>query len=101
MNRQDVFEVINRERDFQDSLWPRDDHEAIGQYQWAAPHMLLLEEYVEGLRTKWKNSREELDCVREIAKIAAIAVRALEEIKYPAFDLLEQGLRDTAKTAGA
>jgi hypothetical protein len=93
MDRKDIFEVINRERDYEDGLWPRDDHEAVGQYKWVAPHMLLLEEYVGGMRTKWKNSRDELDCVREIAKIAAIAVRALEEVKYPAFNLLESGLR--------
>jgi hypothetical protein len=94
MKREDIFEVINRERDYQDSLWPRDDHEAIGQYQWSAPHLVLLEDYIAGARNKWRHSREESDVIREIAKIATIAVRALEEIKYPKFDLLEQGLRD-------
>lgn len=92
MNRQDIFEMIVRERTYQDTEWPRDEETAL-MYQFSAPHILLLEEYVSALRAMWKNSREEKDCVRMIAKIATIAVRALEEVERPDVNLLETGLR--------
>jgi hypothetical protein len=83
MDRQQVYEVINREREYQDSLWPRDDHEGVGQYKWVAPHMLLLEEYTEALRTKWKNSVGEEDCLREIeSSPLGCALRAMLDNWY-------------------
>lgn len=92
MNRTDVFEVINREREYQDTVWPRDEYRKT-MYKYSAPHVILLEKYVQQLRDDWVKSSTESNLTATIAKIATIAVRALEEIEFGAVDLLEKGLR--------
>ena len=88
MNRTDIFALINQERTYQDEKWS--DRE---QYAVSAPHVLLLDSYVQKAKDRWTGSVSEVDVVQTIAKIAAIAVRALEEIKRPDVNLLEIGLR--------
>lgn len=92
MNRADVFEVINREREYQDTAWPRDEYRK-QMYKYSAPHILLLEKYVKQLADDWVKSSTERNLPATIAKIATIAVRALEEIEFGAVDLLQDGLR--------
>jgi hypothetical protein len=79
MNRQDIYRFIDEERERQDRQW-RTGRPSEYQYQFAAPHVLLLEEKVAGLRSIWYRSRSE-DLQAELLKIAALAVRALEEIR--------------------
>lgn len=93
MKREDVFEVIDKEREYQDTTWPRDARRR-RMYAFAAPHILLLEGYVQKLRDGWVSSgMDETARLRVIAKIATMAVRALEEIEAPDVDLLKLGLR--------
>ncbi len=75
-----AFEVIKREREYQDRVWPRDDHPLVGQYKYAAPHLLMLEDYYEEARGEWTDSVDETDVLRTIGKMAAIAFRALTEV---------------------
>ncbi len=79
MNRAEVFAVIDKERVYQDTLWPRDE-DAAKMYTYLAPHLLLLEEYVAKARTAWVTNGPEAPALKQIAKLAAIAVRALEEV---------------------
>lgn len=79
MNREEVFEAINNERIAQDSVWRRGD-DMKTQYRFAAPHIILLEEQVSKLRSKWYGERDESSLRERIIKVAAIAIRALEEI---------------------
>jgi len=79
MNRQDVFTVIDKERQYQDTAWPRDAH-AQAMYSNLAPHLVLLEEYIHRARTAWTNNGPEAQPLKVVAKLAAIAVRALEEV---------------------
>lgn len=50
------------------------------QYQFNAPHILLLEEKVAKMRTLWYASSKGA-LVAEWVKVAAIAIRALEEVR--------------------
>lgn len=79
MIREDIYTLIDHERDSQDQQW-RTGRANEAQYAFAAPHILLLEEKVAGLRPIWYRSKKE-DLRAELTKIAALAVRALEEIK--------------------
>ena len=93
MKREDAFEVIRVEREYQDTVWPRDERRK-RMYAFSAPHILLLEGYIQKLRDGWVSSgMNETERQRTIAKIAAMAVRALEEIEAPDVDLLKIGLR--------
>jgi len=80
MKRNDIYKAIDLERVSQDEVWrtgrPNED-----QYKFAAPHVLLLEENASKLRSIWYGSKEENDFKDRLIKIAAIAVRALEEIE--------------------
>jgi hypothetical protein len=78
MTRQEIFTEIERIRSGQDALWPRDERRK-KMYATIPPHVLLLETNVEKLRNEWYLSKSE-DCIKRFTTIAALAVRALEEI---------------------
>jgi hypothetical protein len=80
MDRGTVYKVIEKEREYQNGKWPRDNHPLIKQYAYAAPHLLLLEEYATKARALWTKSQDEVGVLKTIAKMATIAFRALEEI---------------------
>jgi len=74
MQRQEVFELINQERAAQDKTWSDRS-----QYKRSAAHVLVLSGQLKKLEDEWYNSN--LDALLgRFKKIAAIAVRALEEI---------------------
>lgn len=79
MNRKEVYNAIDAERESQDKVW-RTGRPSEYQYQFAAPHILLLEEGVSKLRPLWYGSKSE-DIRDRLIKLAAVAIRALEEIK--------------------
>lgn len=75
MNRQEIYEKIEKERSYQEAAWPRTERRQ-QMYKFSAPHLLLLEEKVARMRSMWYNG----DITpAEFIKVAAIAVRALEE----------------------
>lgn len=78
MTRKDIYTAIDAERESQDKLW-RTGRPNEAQYQFAAPHILLLEVQAAKLRDIWYVSTKE-DLRDRLIKTAAIAVRALEEI---------------------
>jgi len=82
MNRPEIYELIESERAAQDQLWPRDVtvNPNRAQYQFYAPHILVLEEKLARLRAIWYSSDKE-QLQKEFVKMATIAVRALEEVK--------------------
>jgi hypothetical protein len=80
MNRQEIYDAIDAERISQDNIW-RTGSPVEDQYQYSAPHVLLLEENANKLRAIWYGLRNEGSLQDRFIKVAAIAVRALEEIK--------------------
>ena len=80
MQRKEIYEAIDAERLAQDAIW-RTGSEVEGQYTFSAPHVLLLEENAAKLRSLWYTARDESELFDRFVKIAALAVRALEEIK--------------------
>ncbi|KKK75440.1 hypothetical protein LCGC14_2873690 [marine sediment metagenome] len=75
MTRADVFTKINDQRDFQDAIWSNRE-----QYRRSAAHVLVLQGQMRKLEQEWYDSKR--DALQErFVKIAAIAVRALEEIE--------------------
>lgn len=80
MTRSEAITEIENERRVQDAAW-RDGRPVEGQYRYSAPHVLLLEEQVSKLRSNWYGVKDESTLRERLVKIAAIAVRALEEIE--------------------
>lgn len=80
MNRATVYNVIKKERDYQDMNWSHLGHDPlVKQYHYAAPHILMIEDYARKAQALWTKSKDEVDVLQTIAKLATIAVRALEE----------------------
>lgn len=79
MTRQEAYEAVDKERISQDKVW-RTGRWTEEQYTFAAPHILLLEEGVAKLRSIWYGSMKEDNIQDRLVKIAAVAIRALEEI---------------------
>lgn len=76
MNRIDVFKLIGNERASQDGFGPRTERR-VQMYNFTAPHLLLLGEKIEAMRTAWYRGES---VSSDFVKVAAIAIRALEEI---------------------
>jgi hypothetical protein len=74
MTRQEIFKLIEDERAAQDKAWP--DR---AQYKWSAPHILVLQGQMKKLEDEWYTSSRDAILDR-FKKIAAVAVRALEEV---------------------
>ena len=71
----EIFDKIIEERKRQDENWSNRE-----QYVYNAPHLLVLETKVNRMRAMWYEGKKE-DLKAEWIKIAAIAIRALEEVK--------------------
>lgn len=77
--RERIYNWIEGERVAQDKKWPRDNPKR-EQYKFYTPHIVVLEEKLARLRGLWYESKSE-QLAAEFVKIAAIAVRALEEVE--------------------
>jgi len=76
MERKQVYEVIDSERDYQDSKWSGHTHDA-GSY------ILMIEEYAARARAAWVDNNGDQPSLDVVRKIAGIAVRCMEEHGAP------------------
>lgn len=77
-----VLKEIEEELERANKMWRIPGREAVEkQYDFWAPHVVLLSEKLSRLRSIWYDSAQEQDIRPEIVKMAAIAIRALMEVK--------------------
>lgn len=97
MTREQVYQIINTERDYQDKTYEPEKVLQSGQTRQqrdldVTAHLVLLDAYIEKAKAAWVTPGTNSPALKQIAKIAAIAVRALE--RAGAADvLLTEGLR--------
>lgn len=72
-----AFEAINGERDYQDALGTNRRSQPASKPTVSA-EILMLEEYVARARDAWVNQPGDIPSLIEIRKVAAIAIRAME-----------------------
>lgn len=77
MDQQQAVKAILAERNDQDKLWPRDERRKV-MYSFLPPHICLLEERLAMMRANWYSGQKD---TQGLVEIAAIAIRALEEIQ--------------------
>lgn len=75
MTREDAIALINAERAAQDATW-----KDRSQYTRSAPHILILDVQLTKLKQEWYGSPAP-SIQDRLVKMAAIALRALEEIE--------------------
>lgn len=76
MNREEVYKLIDGEREYQNSLWP--SHEDAPQLT-IGEFVLMLSEYVDRAKNEWTNEKKpEQKTLAMVRKIAGIAVRTME-----------------------
>lgn len=97
MNREQVFGIINTERDYQDVNYDPFEKLSSGQTRCVrdmdvTAHLTLLDIYVNKAKEAWLAKGDNRPALKQIAKIAAIAVRSLERAGG-ADALLQEGLR--------
>jgi len=85
MTREQVWIVVDRERDYQNQKYPSKDADV-------SYGILLLQEYLDGARYNKVHSDFQFHSLQEIAKVAAIAVSILENADGSE-ELLTKGLR--------
>ncbi len=76
ITRQEVYEAIDTERDYQDKQWNGHTHE-VGAY------LTLLRTYLREAEESWSRSDGDRAALHSIRKIAAIAVHTMEEHGAP------------------
>jgi hypothetical protein len=88
MKRQDVYDLIDSERDYQESTWPNST---------ALPtpgEVLLIEDYLRQFKMNYQkyddgpNCSAPIPCLQDLRKIATLAVRALENVDEMYKDVL-------------
>lgn len=79
--REEVFEAINSERDYQDSLWSEEGHRnplLIGEF------LVLLSVYIRKAQEEWTvEPKPEINSLNTVRKIAGIAVNCMEQNGAP------------------
>lgn len=74
MTRAEIYYLIDEERNKQDEKWSDRS-----QYSRSAPHLLLLQQKTAKMGGLWYEAKRDA-LIAEFVKVAAIAIRALEEI---------------------
>jgi hypothetical protein len=76
LTRQEVYELIDGERDYQDKRWPHDAPD-VGSHD-VGTYILFMKGYVnKAIETACFSARHE-QCIEHFRKIAALAVRCME-----------------------
>ena len=79
--REEVFEAINSERDYQDSLWSEEGNSnplLLGEF------LVLLDVYIRKAQEEWTvEPKPEINSLNTIRKIAGIAVNCMEQNGAP------------------
>lgn len=98
LHRNQVFDLINKERNYQDTNYDPNFVLSSGQTREqrdleVSPGVLMLEAYTRKAADAWVNTKgTNLSTLQQVAKIAAIAVRILERAGGSE-ELLTKGLR--------
>ena len=103
LTREQAFDIIAKERDYQDKTFDPNQKLDSGNTRLqrdaeVLPHLVLLQSYVTEAMADWTFSHKRgyasgsLPALQQIAKIAAIAERALERVGFSE-QLLSKGLR--------
>lgn len=75
MNRKDVIKLIDEERDYQDSLG---SNRTDGRIHSVAEDLVLMEVYLQKSFAEWANNPGDYAALKQIKKVAALAIRCLE-----------------------
>lgn len=75
MNRQEVYEAIDSERDYQDQKWgsPNQRPKQVGSW------LTLIKVHVDRAMEKWASSDGDAEALEQLRKVAAISVACLEQ----------------------
>lgn len=97
MNREQVYTIVDKEREYQDTTYPPTTTIGSGvtraqRDKEVVPHILLIESYAAKAREAWVYSGSNKGAIQQIAKIVAIAVRALEVVSGSE-EAVSEGLR--------
>lgn len=97
MSKFQAVELVLQERKYQDRTYSPDQVMSSGlSREWrdkdVTPHLVLLDGYVKKAMAEWIVPGSNKASLKQIAKIAAIAIRALERCGGSE-ELLEEGLR--------
>lgn len=83
LSREQVFQIVSKERDYQNRTYSPDELLSSGVKRGdrdldVTPHLVMLDLYVRKAQDAWNVKGDNRPALQQIAKIAAIATRALE-----------------------
>lgn len=80
MERESVYFMINKEREYQDNLGKDRTN---GHLRSVGDELVLMDVYLQRAFNAWANNPGDIKALDEIRKIAAIAVRCMENHDAP------------------
>lgn len=87
MTRQEVYQLIDGERDYQESRWERPRHNHT-----ATEYLVYINHYIQQAFARVSTEDGEEGALESLRKIAAIAVSAMEEHGAPARGAVQKEL---------
>lgn len=83
LSRGQVFDIIETERSYQDANYNADEKLSSGSTRAqrdidVTAHLVLLDQYVQKAKEAWLVKGDNVPSLQQIAKVAAIAIRAIE-----------------------
>lgn len=80
MTRDEVYNLINGERSYQNNLPP---HRSDGKDKSVGEYLTMLRHYLNAADSAWTVNRGDYEALDNIRKIAGISVRCMEEHETP------------------
>lgn len=78
MTREDVYKLIDGEREYQESVWPANETTQHSEHA-----LTLIRIYLRKAEDVWNATKDEQPTMDVIRKIAGIAVRSMEQNGAP------------------
>lgn len=81
MDRSQVYQVIDGERDYQESISSKMNHKG---HPALAAELLMMEEYLKEARSNWVNAHgDSQPCLNMLRKVVGLGVRCFEHYGVP------------------
>lgn len=78
MERKKVYEMIDKERDYQDSLCDKGTFRHSESDKSVPAELTMIKVYTDKALEDWTNNRGDIPALHQVRKIAALTVRCLE-----------------------
>jgi len=83
MKREEVYNVINHERNYQDSFVKENEYNEGQSFESVSAEMVMMKTYLDKAFHEWTHNKGEEKALHELRKVVALGVRCFENNGVP------------------